>query len=298
MKIGVISSSEGYSNEELSDLKKAISKNNAGYVSINLSESFVRIEGGNVALMHTNGGKAEHISADAAVMRSIGIIRDYEQFSHRLWLAQALELNGMVISNKVSSWVSASDKLGTLIILSKYKIPVPDTTSSENFFHGYAAVKKYSDTVIKPLRSGKGIGVFRISDPDAAMHIFSYFTNLSKPIYVQRFLDKKGGGDYRVVVVGGEVIGAEFRKAKGWKSNVAQGAEPRKAQINAEMREIAIKATEALKLDYAGIDIADTKDGYYVLEANPTISWSGFRRVTGVNPASYIVKNLISNVKN
>ncbi len=298
MKIGVISSSEGYSNEELSDLKKAISKNNAGYVSINLSESFVRIEGGNVALMHTNGGKAEHISADAAVMRSIGIIRDYEQFSHRLWLAQALELNGMVISNKISSWVSASDKLGTLIILSKYKIPVPDTTSSENFFHGYAAVKKYSDTVIKPLRSGKGIGVFRISDPDAAMHIFSYFTNLSKPIYVQRFLDKKGGGDYRVVVVGGEVIGAEFRKAKGWKSNVAQGAEPRKAQINAEMREIAIKATEALKLDYAGIDIADTKDGYYVLEANPTISWSGFRRVTGVNPASYIVKNLISNVKN
>jgi ribosomal protein S6--L-glutamate ligase len=298
MKIGVISSSDGYSNEELSDLKKAISKNNAGYVSINLSESFVRIEGGNVALMHTNGGKAEHISADAAVMRSIGIIRDYEQFSHRLWLAQALELNGMVISNKISSWVSASDKLGTLIILSKYKIPVPDTTSSENFFHGYAAVKKYSDTVIKPLRSGKGIGVFRISDPDAAMHIFSYFTNLSKPIYVQRFLDKKGGGDYRVVVVGGEVIGAEFRKAKGWKSNVAQGAEPRKAQINAEMREIAIKATEALKLDYAGIDIADTKDGYYVLEANPTISWSGFRRVTGVNPASYIVKNLISNVKN
>ena len=298
MKIGVISSSEGYSNEELSDLKKAISKNNSEYLSINLSESFVRIEGGNVALMHTNGGKAEHISADAAVMRSIGIIRDYEQFSHRLWLAQALELNGMVISNKVSSWVSASDKLGTLIILSKYKIPVPDTTSSENFFHGYAAVKKYSDTVIKPLRSGKGIGVFRISDPDAAMHIFSYFTNLSKPIYVQRFLDKKGGGDYRVVVVGGEVIGAEFRKAKGWKSNVAQGAEPRKAQINAEMREIAIKATEALKLDYAGIDIADTKDGYYVLEANPTISWSGFRRVTGVNPASYIVKNLISNVKN
>lgn len=298
MKIGVISSSEGYSNEELSDLKKAISKNNSEYLSINLSESFVRIEGGNVALMHTNGGKAEHISADAAVMRSIGIIRDYEQFSHRLWLAQALELNGMVISNKISSWVSASDKLGTLIILSKYKIPVPDTTSSENFFHGYAAVKKYSDTVIKPLRSGKGIGVFRISDPDAAMHIFSYFTNLSKPIYVQRFLDKKGGGDYRVVVVGGEVIGAEFRKAKGWKSNVAQGAEPRKAQINAEMREIAIKATEALKLDYAGIDIADTKDGYYVLEANPTISWSGFRRVTGVNPASYIVKNLISNVKN
>ena len=298
MEIGVISSSEGYSNEELRDLKKAISKSGAEYININLSESFVRIEKGAVAVMHTDGGKAERITPEAAVMRSIGIIRDYEQFSHRLWLAQAMELNGMTISNKIASWVSASDKLGTLIILSKHKIPVPDTTSSENFFHGYAAVRKYADTVIKPLRSGKGIGVFRISDPDAAMHIFSYFTNLSKPIYVQRFLEKKGSGDFRVVVVNGEVIGAEFRKAKSWKSNVAQGAEPRKAHINAEMREIAIKATGALKLDYAGIDIADTKDGYYVLEANPTISWSGFRRVTGVNPAPYIIKNLISKARN
>jgi ribosomal protein S6--L-glutamate ligase len=297
MKIGVISSSEGYSNEELRDLKAAISKSSAGYVSINLSESFVRIENSTTTVMHTDGGKAERISADAAVMRSIGIIRDYEQFSHRLWLAQAMELNGMRISNKISSWLSASDKLGTLIILSRHRIPVPDTTSSENFFHGYAAVRKYTDTVIKPLRSGKGIGVFRINDPDAAMHIFSYFTNLSKPIYVQRFLEKKGSGDFRVVVVGGKVIGAEFRKAKGWKSNVAQGAEPRKARINAEISELAIKATEALKLDYAGIDIADTKDGYYVLEANPTISWSGFRKVTGVNPASHIIKNLISETR-
>ncbi len=47
-----------------------------------------------------------------------------------------------------------------------------------------------------------------------------------------------------------------------------------------------------------GVDIAETRDGYFILEVNPTMSWQGgFKRATGINPAKYIVNYLISKVK-
>lgn len=83
--------------------------------------------------------------------------------------------------------------------------------------------------VVKPLRSAMGgYGVAKIDDADEAMHFFSFLTNISKPILIQKYMEKAGGGgDYRVVVVNGQAIGAEFRRGgTGWKSNVAQGATP------------------------------------------------------------------------
>jgi ribosomal protein S6--L-glutamate ligase len=164
-------------------------------------------------------------------------------------------------------------------------------------FIGYDAVKEFGHVVIKQLRSNMGFGVFRIDDPDVAFQVFSYFINLNKPLYVQKYLNKRRGGDYRVIVVGGEAIGAEFRKGLNWKSNVAQGAKPMATKMPAEMREMAVKSAEILGLDYVGVDIAETKDGYYVLETNPTISWQGFKKATGINPAEKIVEHLIRKIK-
>ena len=141
-----------------------------------------------------------------------------------------------------------------------------------------------------------GYGVFLVEDPDVAFHIFSMLVNVNKPIYVQRYLEK-GPGDYRVVVVGGRAIGAEYRKGEGWKTNVAQGAAPQPARLTPELAELAVKAVEVLGLDYGGVDIAETKDGFYILEVNPTMSWQGFKTATGINPAEYIIDYLIEKIK-
>lgn len=64
-----------------------------------------------------------------------------------------------------------------------------------------------------------------------------------------------------------------------------------------EMAEIAVKATEVLGLDYAGIDIAEGKDGYKILEANPTMSWQGFKQATKIDVAELLIKHLASKIK-
>ncbi|MCL4365398.1 MAG: RimK family alpha-L-glutamate ligase [Candidatus Marsarchaeota archaeon] len=294
MDIGVITPSNSTEGSETKDIISAIRKSGNTPVPINIQNIVVKIgRGGVVPHCLSEFTKESRIDLDCAVFRHIGIINDYEQFGQRIWAVRSMEMNGMRTVNNILSWVRASDKLGTLMELSAHGIRVPQTMSGESFFSGYAAVKEFGSAVVKPLRSGKGLGVFKVDDPDVAMHIFSYFTNLSKPIYVQKYLDKVGGGDYRVVVVGGGVIGAEYRKGTGWKSNVAQGAKARAVKPSAELSELAIKAAEAMGLDYAGVDIAETKGGYFVLETNPTVAWAAFKKTTGINPAEHIVRHAI-----
>lgn len=299
MRIGLIRPYEvEYNNKDITDLEDAITALGHEHSNVYVDNMGVRIGKDGIRLSQiVSRERREAVDVDGAILRHLGFIKDFEQFGSRLWCVRAMEENGITVINRLDSWLAASDKLYSLILLSKRGIPVPETESSENMFVAYNAVKDFGDSVVKQLRGAMGFGIFRVDNPDVAMHIFSYFTNLSKPMYVQRFLEKKGGGDYRVIVVGGRVIGGEFRKGVDWKSNVAQGAEPLPADLTEEMKEIAIKSAEALGLDYAGVDIADTKDGYYVFEVNPTISWQGFRKATRVNPAEHIVKHLVGKMR-
>ncbi len=294
MDIGIITPSETAPGAETKDLIAAAKRAGHKPVRISISDIVVKISGKGVRPYNLTEFTKEHpINLECAVFRHIGIINDYEQFSQRIWSVRSIEMSGTYVANNILGWIRASDKLGTLMELAAHGLPVPQTTSGESFFSGYAAVREFGSAVVKPLRSGKGLGIFKVDDPDVAMHIFSYFTNLSKPIYVQKYLNKINGGDYRVVVVGGEVIGAEFRKGKGWKSNVAQGAKTRSVKPDSEIAELAIKTAEVMGLDYVGVDIAETKDGYFILETNPTIAWSAFKRATGVNPATHIIRHIV-----
>ena len=297
MEIGIIVSDRSFVTE-LEDLTEAIKRAGHKPLNIEIDNIVVKMKKGNLYSYQMFGSsREERLNLECAVLRHIGFIKDYEQFSQRIWSIKSIEMSGTYVANNIKAWLEASDKLGALMELSKRGLPVPDTISSENPFAGYEAVKEFKSSVIKPLRSGAGFGIFKAEDPDVAMHIFSYFINLNKPIYVQKFLNKKNNGDYRVIVVGDEAIGAEFRTGKTWKSNVSQGAKAKAVKPDEELMEIAIKAAHAMNLDYVGVDIADTKDGYYILETNPTIAWGTFKKVTGVNPAKHIIAHVIKKAR-
>ncbi len=299
MEIGLIRPYEiEYNNKDIIDLDNYIRAQGHGVSMVYVDMLGIKLGKDGISIYQTlSRSERTPIEVDGAIMRHLGLIKDFEQFGHRIWAVRAMEQKGIRVINPVLSWLAAGDKLAALAALAKSGIPVPDTISSEHMFIGYDAVKEFGHVVIKQLRSNMGFGVFRIDDPDVAFQVFSYFINLNKPLYVQKYLNKRRGGDYRVIVVGGEAIGAEFRKGLNWKSNVAQGAKPMATKMPAEMREMAVKSAEILGLDYVGVDIAETKDGYYVLETNPTISWQGFKKATGINPAEKIVEHLIRKIK-
>lgn len=284
--------------QDLADLESAAKAQGHETSSIFIDRLGIDIGKGKIGLSQmASSSESVKVDVDCAILRRIGVVRDFEQLSSRVWSVRALEESGVYVMNSVLSWLVASDKFASLTLLAKKGLPIPKTFLSEDMFAAYKAVKDMREVVIKPLRGAMGFGVFRAGDPDVAMHIFSYFTNLSKPIYMQEYIDKKGGGDYRIVVIGGNAIGTEFRKGDGWKSNVKQGAIPTAVETPKEMAEIAVKATEVLGLDYAGIDIAEGKDGYSILEVNPTMSWQGFKQVTKTDVAELLIEHLVRKTK-
>ncbi|WP_069807468.1 ATP-grasp domain-containing protein [Vulcanisaeta thermophila] len=300
MDIGIIRPYEvEFNPEDVVDLENAARDLGLGVKRIYIDMMDIRLGRSGVYLSQLIGRSIrDDINVSGAVLRHIGVIKDFEQFSFRIWAVRALELSGVYVMNPVINWLIASDKFASLLVLAKNGLPVPDTVVSENMFVAYNAVKEFENAVVKQLRGAMGFGVFQVSDADVAFHIFSYLVNLNKPMYVQRYLEKVGGGDYRVVVVGDEVIGAEFRRAaSSWKSNVAQGARPEPVKLAPELEELSLRAIRVLGLDFGGVDIAETRDGYFILEVNPTMSWQGFKRVTGKNPAHYIIKYLVSKIK-
>jgi hypothetical protein len=104
--------------------------------------------------------------------------------------------------------------------------------------------------------------------------------------------DRDPPRDVRVYVVGDRVVGAIYRYAAGddWRTNVHLGGDVEDAtdRLPPEAVAMARKATSVVGLDYAGVDLIEGTDGWFVLEVNPTAGFRGFYRATGVSPAPYI----------
>ncbi len=114
--------------------------------------------------------------------------------------------------------------------------------------------------------------------------------------FVQEYLD--GGqdrkSDLRVYVVGGRVVGAMRRIAPegDWRTNVARGGEVEDVteDLGAEAERLAIRATDVLGLDMAGVDLYPVDDAWRILEVNATAGFKGLFAATGRSAAPYIAQ--------
>jgi tetrahydromethanopterin:alpha-L-glutamate ligase len=65
------------------------------------------------------------------------------------------------------------------------------------------------------------------------------------------------------------------------------------------MAELAVKATAALAMDYAGVDIICDKEGHYtIIEVNSIPAWKGLESVCDINIADLLTEDLINRCIN
>ena len=63
-----------------------------------------------------------------------------------------------------------------------------------------------------------------------------------------------------------------------------------KAKVDPEAENLALKAVEAMGLEYAGVDILETKRGFVVLEINGSPGWQNLKKATGIDIAKRIIE--------
>ncbi|MEF3077339.1 RimK family alpha-L-glutamate ligase [Methylobacter sp. Wu1] len=154
-------------------------------------------------------------------------------------------------------------------------------------------LKKGNLLISKPLFGSQGEGIRRI---EKTTDLF-WLTSSHGVYYLQRFVhcDGVGYSDHRVFVINGRAVAAMRRRGKSWLNNVARGAECEVIDLDPKMADLAVKATHALSMDYAGVDIIRDREGNYtVIEMNSIPAWKGLQSVCDVNIAELLADDLIT----
>jgi len=242
-------------------------------------------------------GDKELGQVDLCFLRSLGP-GSFEQVTKRVSMMEHLELSGTVVVNSTQAYRRARDKYSTMYTLASAGLPIPPTYITEMAHWAYRATRGFKCVVYKPLMGSLGFGSMKFDNIDLAFNAYTTLERLGQPLYVQEYMEKPGR-DIRAFVLGERVIASISRVAQPaeWKTNVAQGAQPKPVQLSPKLERLAIESAKALSLLYAGVDILAGEKKAVVLEVNSSPSWQGLQKATGVNVAEELVKYVIKYMK-
>jgi len=217
-----------------------------------------------------------------------------EQVVFRMDLLHRLEANGVGVLNPPRAAELCVDKYLATACLESAGLRVPPTVVCQTADAALAAFTELGgDVVVKPIFGSEGRGMVRVADPELAWRTFRAIERTQGILYVQQFI-RHPGWDLRVFVLGGEVLAAMKRTARGdWRTNVAQGGSAERVSPTPEESRIALKAAAALGVPVAGVDLLPGPDGeWYVIEVNAVPGWRTLAPVTGIDVAEAIVRFL------
>jgi [lysine-biosynthesis-protein LysW]---L-2-aminoadipate ligase len=245
-----------------------------------------------------------HAAADGASPAwETALVREISA-TRALYAALALEGLGVRTVNSSEAIRICGDKWKTALALREAGLPAPRTVLAlgPEAVPGAAEELGYP-VVLKPLNGSWGRRVVLVRDPEEAGAVLEYCAALPAPqaqlLCVQEPIDKPDR-DVRVIVVGGEVLGATYRLAAvdGWRTNVALGGESRPCPLDDDLTALAAAAAEATGAEIAGVDLLEDRDGgLYVLEVNAGVEFRGFASACDVDVAGPIVEYATAGVR-
>ncbi|MFL5811952.1 MAG: RimK family alpha-L-glutamate ligase [Bdellovibrionia bacterium] len=197
-----------------------------------------------------------------------------------------------------SSWAIAEsrNKMRCLQVLTEAGLLVPPTVLSRSRKGLEPAVRavKGLPVILKVLQGTQGVGVMLLHTPIALGSVLDTLRGLDQDVIIQQFLAEAAGRDYRVFVVGNKVVAAMMRTAPEgeFRSNIHRGGEGRLVKLSKEFEKAAIRATQVLGLEIAGVDLMDSSSGPMILEVNSSPGFEGIERATGLNIAGTIVRHI------
>jgi tetrahydromethanopterin:alpha-L-glutamate ligase len=223
-----------------------------------------------------------------------------QQVITRLNVLHMLTMQAVKVYNEVKAIERTVDKAMTSFLLQSHGIPTPATWVCESRSEAEAirarAATNQQTLIIKPLFGSQGLGVRELAVHEPLpVPMLQYVDGV---YYLQSKIETPDfPHDYRIFVINQKVIAAMRRIGNTWVNNVAAGGRCEAVIPNDALAELALKATDALDIDYAGVDIIQANTGeYYVLEVNSIPAWKGLQSVTKVNVAQLLVDDFLSTI--
>lgn len=225
----------------------------------------------------------------------------FSAMRHGAAVVKEFELNGVYSTASSSGILKAQNKIETLQIASRNRLPIPQTVFSVDTENVAEQINLLGEApiIIKLQEGTHGSGVILAESKKSAISIIDTLYSSNTGILLQEFIKESNSEDIRAFVVNGEVISSMKRKGldDDFRSNIHKGGSGCKVTLTPEEEEIAIKATQLLNLAVAGVDMIRSKRGPLLIEVNSTPGLQGIETYTKDNIAKTIIKFLEENVR-
>ena len=217
-------------------------------------------------------------------------------------LAQRLEQLGMRLFNPARGIALCDDKSRTWLALKDEGIPMPRTIPAPMTFAniGYPTLDFAAQigeqlgypVVVKECCGSFGQQVYLCHDREQLLSKVKELAGV--PILFQQAITESMGRDVRINVVGGQVVASILRKstAGDFRSNLTLGGAMEPYTPTESEAALAIRATQLLGLDFAGVDVLFGKGGPILCEVNSNAHFKTTLACTGVNMAEAIMHHI------
>jgi len=243
----------------------------------------------NAAISVEDGAVA--VEPDVDIIANRLLLSNSEQPAEGLGLAATFNRIRPML-NEPEPVLAAIHKFATAATLADWSVRVPDALLALSNDRLNQGRERFGEVgVYKTAIGTHGGGTWKV---DLTESVNPKVGN--RQAFLQELIDRddREHRDLRVYVVGDGIVGAMYRYAPegDWRTNVALGGavEDATAGMPSEAADTALYATDVMGLDYAGVDLVEGYDGWYVLEVNPTAGFKGLFEATGVSAAPYIAR--------
>lgn len=216
-----------------------------------------------------------------------------------IYCATLLEKKGVKLYNSAECIRLCDDKALTYIKMYENGLPIPETIiapktygegQNEDWCRKAAGILGYP-LVIKECFGSLGKQVYLAKNENDMLETVKNIGE--KPFVFQEFLPKGAGWDLRVIVAGGEVIGAIKRSNDNdFRANAAQGGKVCVVELSEDEKNLAIKAANAVGAFFAGVDLIMGDDGFLVCEVNSNMLFDAAESVLGISISDIIAEKI------
>ena len=220
--------------------------------------------------------------------------------------ARRIERHGIPVFNCAEAIRVCDNKAETADALARAGLPIPRTLTAPMTYEtvGYpdtdfvkrAAAELGLPMIIKECYGSFGEQVYLVATVEEAQAAVRRIG--ARPFLFQAFVDTSFGTDVRVNVVGDRAVCAMRRTGqKGdFRSNIAHGGAGEAYALSEKEERIAVAAAQAVKADFAGVDLLFGKDGPLVCEVNSNPHFTGTYKHTGINLATRVFDHILSKI--
>ena len=221
-----------------------------------------------------------------------------------VYLAERLEKSGVRLFNSKRAVLLCDNKILMYQTLKENGVKIPRTFIAPKTFEGLnysnrSFLEEVIDEigfpiVVKEAYGSFGEQVYLANDEESLNKIIDSIGY--KDFLLQEYISSSKGKDIRINVIGNKAIVSMLRENDNdFRSNISSGGHGSIYEPSKEFIDLALKATKALGLDFAGVDVMFGENGPILCEVNSNPQFASTLKATGTNLADYIADYIIKN---